>query len=108
TGGVEDFSGNGYHLAGSATARPLLKQDGSGNWNIGFDGVNDTLTNASASFTQPLTSVIAVRVDVPNGATFSASGYFVEQVLEAFSRRVDSFAGNHMADGAILTMGNTY
>ncbi len=108
-GAVEDFSGNGYHLVqGSSTARPLLKQDVGGSWHLDFDGLNDVLTNAATTFAQPFTTVIAVRVDVTNGALFSAIGYFVQQVLAAFADKVDSFAGSHMADGTPLSMGTTY
>lgn len=49
---VEDYSGNVNNLSqDTATARPLLKQDGSGNWYLQFDGTDDFLVTSSIDFT---------------------------------------------------------
>lgn len=63
-GAVEDFSGNSYHLTASGTARPLLKQDGGGNWYLQGDAVDDKMStagNLAFGGTQAVTVFVACQ-----------------------------------------------
>lgn len=56
---ILDKSGNGYHASQStSTARPLLQIDGSGNYHLAFDGVDDYLNTSAIDLTG--TSHVAV------------------------------------------------
>lgn len=68
-GVVEDFSGNGYHFTSAGAARPLLKQDGSGNWYLDFDGVDDffVVTGFDLTATSKLTVFVAYKKDDNSG-----------------------------------------
>ncbi len=50
-GRIEDKSGNGYHATSSGSARPLLQQDGAGNYYLDFDGTDDSLITSSINAT---------------------------------------------------------
>ncbi len=58
----EDYSGNGNDLTQTtATARPLLKQDGNGNWYLEGDGADNFLRNIAINIPQPFTIIIAAQ-----------------------------------------------
>jgi hypothetical protein len=49
---IDDKSGNGFHATQATEAnRPVLKQDGNGNYYLLFDGVNDCMVTSSIDFT---------------------------------------------------------
>jgi hypothetical protein len=61
-GRINDKSGGGYNLGqGSATARPLLQQDGGGRLYLDFDGLNDRLVSGSIALGSGWDRVCALR-----------------------------------------------
>jgi len=66
-GGMLDRSGNGNTALQSTNNdfRPTVEQDGSGNWYLDFDGVDDALFTSSIDFTSTdeMTIIVAVRKD---------------------------------------------
>ena len=61
---VLDKSGRGNHASQATTAqKPILQQDGSGNYYLAFDGVDDSLSTAAIDFTgtDEVTTIAAVR-----------------------------------------------
>lgn len=60
-GKIDDKSGNANHaIQATAAARPILRQDGSGNYYLEFDGVDDYL-RALFTVTQPWDRVSAIQ-----------------------------------------------
>lgn len=60
-GGMEDKSGNGFHVGqATASARPLYKTDGTLHW-LAFDGSNDTL-GITATDVGVATAIIAANM----------------------------------------------
>jgi hypothetical protein len=65
---IDDKSGNGFHATQATEAnRPVLKQDGNGNYYLLFDGVNDFLATASMDLTG--TSIVTTFKGVTNNNT---------------------------------------
>lgn len=77
-GRINDKSGRGNHATQStAASRPLLQQDGSGNYYLDFDGVDDSLSTGIIDFTG--TDKMTVVAGVQNSNT--SIGILVEAAV---------------------------
>ena len=74
-GGVTDRSGNGLHASQSVSAdRPTLRQDGSGNYYLEFDGVGDALSLGTFARPDPFWSVYGIDIQSDTKGMFMYSG----------------------------------
>jgi len=99
-GRIEDKSGNGNHLTqGASTARrPLYRTDGTLHW-LEFDGVDDWLTNGSATFNA---TEDAMSMFVSIFSTASTGDHRILCLGEAFSQP-DSYLILEAHDGDDIT-----
>jgi hypothetical protein len=111
---ILDKSGNGYHASQStSTARPLLQIDGSGNYYLAFDGVDDYLSTSAIDltgtdkvtmFTGALVTSSAVAVYIETNTTAVAGGSFGATANES-SPNLSAFiaAGGNFALAKLTT-----
>lgn len=98
---LTDGSGNGRTITGAATAQPLSKTGANGINNLAvalFDGVNDVMTTASFSVSQPFTIYAVVT-----GGGAGPLRYFANLTTEVVRVGYDATTGANAFAGVSLT-----